>query len=102
MDHYHPAAAEVSIWLLISLTCPSPTTSTISVASAIKDLISARAESSSIATFRPCGWIRLALKVESMYADEVWLKSNQGKLPDPYSSVDDGGKILLNIMTWID
>jgi hypothetical protein len=28
------------------LTCPSPTTSTISVASAIKDLISARAESS--------------------------------------------------------
>jgi hypothetical protein len=23
-------------------------------------------------------------------ADDVWLKSNQGKLPDPYSSVDGG------------
>jgi hypothetical protein len=37
---------------------------------------------------RPCGWIRLALNVEGKYADDVWLKGNQGKRPDPYSSVD--------------
>jgi hypothetical protein len=86
MDHYHPAAAELSIWLLISLTSLSPTTSTIS---AIKDLISARAESSSIHSpvrMDPAG-IESGKQVD---ADDVWLKSNQGKLPDPYSSVDGG------------
>jgi hypothetical protein len=65
------------------LTSLSPTTSTISAASAIKDLISARAESSSIHSpvrMDPAG-IESGKQVD---ADDVWLKSNQGKLPDPY------------------
>ena len=37
---------------------------------------------------RPCGWSRFALKVEGKYTDDVWLKGNQGKRLDPYTSVD--------------
>nr|CAH0112497.1 unnamed protein product [Daphnia galeata] len=37
---------------------------------------------------RPCGWSRFALKVEGEYTDDVWLKGNQGKRLDPYTSVD--------------